>query len=145
MKRCSFLIAAMFLLISGENAFAQGMVQGGLVAWFLAGGICMWPLLACALAGIAVVFERMVVLSRIPSTVKAEKQLEDIENALSEEGLEGCAKKVSKGKGILNYTFARLLRRYDTLIFEQWRFLHSILQLFCLVHVTYDLQIIQWV
>jgi len=90
-----------------------------MVDLFKDGGPLMYVLLAAALVGIAVVFERLVVLHRMPSAVKAEKQLEDVENALSEGGLEGCAQKVSKGKGILNYIFARLLRRYDTLVMEK--------------------------
>ena len=90
-----------------------------MVDLFIDGGPLMYVLLAAALAGIAVIFERLVVLHRMPTTVKAEKQLEDVENALSEGGLEGCAQKVSKGKGVLNYIFARLLRRYDTLVMEK--------------------------
>ena len=50
---------------------------------------------------------------------KAEKQLTDVEQALTDGGLEGCAQKVSRGKGALNYIFARLLRRYDTLVLEK--------------------------
>jgi len=90
-----------------------------MVDLFKDGGPVMWPLLACALAGIAIIFERFVVLHRMPSAAKAEKQLDDVENALSEGGLEGCAQKVAKGKGVLNYIFARLLRRYDTLLMER--------------------------
>jgi len=83
------------------------------------GGPLMYALLLAAFVGIAVIFERFVVLHRMPSTAKAEKQLEDVEAALSEGGLEGCAQKVSKGKGVLNYVFARLLKRYDTLVMEK--------------------------
>jgi len=79
----------------------------------------MWALLAAALTGIAVIFERFVVLSRIPSAAKADKQLEAVEGALTSGGLEECATMVSKGKGILNYIFARLLKRYDTLVIEK--------------------------
>jgi biopolymer transport protein ExbB len=86
---------------------------------FKNGGPLMYALLLAALFGIAVIFERFVVLSRIPKAAKAEKQLEDIEAALSEGGLEACAVAVSKGKGILNYIFARLLKRYDTLVMEK--------------------------
>jgi len=86
---------------------------------FKDGGPMMYALLAAALFAIAVIFERFVVLHRIPNAAKAEKQLEDVEKALSEGGLEGCANKVSKGKGILNYIFARLLKRYDILVMEK--------------------------
>jgi len=90
-----------------------------IVELFKDGGPLMWALLLAAVTAIAVVFERFVVLHRIPSASKAEKQLEDIEVALSQGGLEGVANKVSKGKGILNYIFARLLKRYDVLVMEK--------------------------
>jgi biopolymer transport protein ExbB len=86
---------------------------------FKNGGPMMYGLLALALAGIAVVFERFVVLHKIPNAAKAEKQLEDVEQAITDGGLEGCASYVSKGKGILNYIFARLLKRYDILVMEK--------------------------
>ena len=90
-----------------------------MVDLFKDGGPLMYALLAAALVGIAVIFERFMVLHRMPTAAKAEKQLEDVENALSEGGLEGCSQKVAKGKGVLNYVFARLLKRYDTLVMEK--------------------------
>ncbi len=89
------------------------------VETFKNGGPMMYALLLLALAGIAVIFERFVVLHRIPNAAKAEKQLEDVEQAITDGGLEGCASYVSKGKGILNYIFARLLKRYDILVMEK--------------------------
>jgi len=90
-----------------------------MIELFKAGGPLMYALLLDALVGIAVIFERFVVLSRIPKAEKSEKELEVIETALSEGGLESCAQAVSRGKGILNYIFARLLKRYDTLVMEK--------------------------
>ena len=90
-----------------------------MIELFRAGGPMMYALLAAALVGIAVIFERFVVLQRVPTTKKAEKELEKLEDALTSNGLEGCAQVVSKGKGILNYTCARLLKRYDTLVIEK--------------------------
>jgi len=90
-----------------------------LLEMFKNGGPMMYVLLATALAGIAVIFERFVVLHRIPSAAKAEQQLEDVEQALTDGGLEGCASFISKGKGIMNYIFARLLKRYDILVMEK--------------------------
>jgi len=90
-----------------------------MVEMFKAGGFMMYPLLLSALVGIAVIFERMIVLHRMPTSAKAEKQLTEVERALTESGLEGCAQKISKGKGILNYILARLLKRYDTLVLEK--------------------------
>jgi len=90
-----------------------------MIELFKAGGPLMYALLIAALLGIAVIFERFVVLQRVPSPKKAEKELENVENALTSGGLEQCAQVVAKGKGILNYVFARLLRRYDTLVIEK--------------------------
>jgi len=90
-----------------------------MIELFKAGGPLMYALLAAALAGIAVIFERIVVLQSVPSSQKADKQLETLENALNEGGIEECAKIIAKGKGILNYIFARLLKRYDNLVIEK--------------------------
>jgi biopolymer transport protein ExbB len=86
---------------------------------FKAGGIMMWPLLASALTGLAIVFERTVTLHRLPTSKSCEKQLSDLEAEFMRGGLEGAAKKVAKGKGVLNYVFARLLKRFDTLATEK--------------------------
>jgi len=90
-----------------------------MIELFKAGGPLMYALLAAALIGIAIIFERFVVLQRVPKPQKAEKELEIIENALVSGGLVECAKIVSKGKGLLNYIFAHLLKRYDTLVIEK--------------------------
>jgi len=90
-----------------------------IVQTFNDGGPLMYALLLAALVAIAVVFERFVVLYRIPSAAVAERQLTEIEDVLTSSGIEGCAQKVSKGKGVLNYIFARLLKRYDTLLIEK--------------------------
>jgi biopolymer transport protein ExbB len=90
-----------------------------LVQTFKDGGIMMYPLLASAITAIAIAFERTVVLHRLPKAKQCEKQLSDLEKKVDKEGLEAAAKHVSKGKGILNYVFARLLKRFDTLITER--------------------------
>jgi len=86
---------------------------------FKAGGIMMYPLLASALTGLAVVFERTITLHRLPSPRSCEKQLNDLEAEFDKGGLEAAAKKVAKGKGVMNYVFARLLKRFDTLAAEK--------------------------
>jgi len=47
-----------------------------MIELFRAGGPLMYALLAAALLGIAVIFERFVVLQRVPTPQKAEKELE---------------------------------------------------------------------
>ena len=44
-----------------------------MIELFRAGGPMMYALLAAALVGIAVIFERFVVLQRVPTSKKAEK------------------------------------------------------------------------
>jgi len=90
-----------------------------LVKTFQAGGIMMYPLLASAITGLAILFERTIVLHRLPGPKQCEKQLNELENSLTSGGLEAAAQKVSKGKGIINYVFARLLKRFDTLLSER--------------------------
>lgn len=90
-----------------------------LLEMFKAGGIMMYPLLAAAIIGLAIIFERSIVFHRLPSAKQCEKQLNEIEGILINEGLEAAAQKLSKGKGILNYVFARLLKRFDTLLTER--------------------------
>ena len=49
-----------------------------MIELFRAGGPMMYALLAAALVGIAVIFERFVVLQRVPTSKKAEKELEKL-------------------------------------------------------------------
>ncbi len=89
------------------------------VQLFKDGGPMMWPLLIAALVGLAIIFERMIVLHRMPSAKICEKQLNDIEDVLVKGGLEAAAQKLAKGKGVMNYIFARLIKRFDTLLTER--------------------------
>jgi biopolymer transport protein ExbB len=90
-----------------------------MIQYFVDGGPMMWPLLAVALFSVAAIFERFMTFSRIPKPKQAEKQLQVVEDALRNGGMEECVKVVAKGKGILNYIFARLLKRYDMLVVEK--------------------------
>jgi len=86
---------------------------------FKAGGMMMWPLLASALTGLAIVFERTITLHRLPTPKKCESELNALEQEFDKGGLEAAAKKVAKGKGVMNYVFARLMKRFDTLASEK--------------------------
>lgn len=90
-----------------------------MIELFKAGGLMMWPLLTAALVGLAIIFERMVVLHRMPSAKQCEKQLNEVEDVLTKGGLEAAAQKLAKGKGVMNYIFARLIKRFDTLLTER--------------------------
>jgi biopolymer transport protein ExbB/TolQ len=90
-----------------------------MIELFKNGGPMMWPLLVAALVGLAIIFERMIVLHRMPSSKQCEKQLNEVEDILMRGGLEAAAQKLAKGKGVMNYVFARLIKRFDTLLTER--------------------------
>ena len=48
--------------------------------------------------------------------------LEEVEGVLAREGEEAAAARCARGKGVLNYMFASLMRRYDRLMVEQREF-----------------------
>lgn len=115
MKVRVILLTGLLLFTAGiGNAWAIDLVQT-----FKDGGVMMYPLLASAIIAIAIAFERTIVLHRLPGPKLCEKQLNALEDELDKKGLEGAAQQVSKGKGILNYVFARQLKRFDTLLTER--------------------------
>ena len=86
------------------------------------GGPLMVPLIGCAVLAIAYSIERFWVLSRLPSPEEAKSQLDRVEEALLKGGEEAVVEVCNKGKGLLNFMFASLLKRYDTLMIEQREF-----------------------
>ena len=90
-----------------------------LVHYFNIAGPVKYPLLAVAIFALGIIFERMLTFARVPKPKEAEKQLHILEEAMKKGGMEECVKVVSKGKGLLNYVIAHLLRRYDTLLMEK--------------------------
>ena len=94
------------------------MEQNFLMEQFSKGGWMMWPLLTCSLLALAFIAERLWALSRIPGEEEAERELEEAEGALRNQGEEGAVEHFKSNSGPLNYVFAALLKRYDTLILE---------------------------
>ena len=86
------------------------------------GGPLMVPLIACAVLSLAFIIERFWVLRRLPSRDVAQEELDRVESALVNNGEEAAVEECNRGKGVLNYMFAALLRRYDVLIMEQREF-----------------------
>lgn len=86
------------------------------------GGPLMVPLIACAVLSLAFIIERFWVLRRLPSREVAQEELDRVESALVNSGEEAAVEECNRGKGVLNYMFAALLRRYDVLIMEQREF-----------------------
>lgn len=86
------------------------------------GGPIMVPLILCAVLSIAYILERLWVLSRVPNEERARVQLEQVEQVLGRQGEEAAARHCARGKGVLNYTFAALMKRYDKLMIEQREF-----------------------
>ena len=86
------------------------------------GGPLMVPLIGCAVLSLAFIIERLWVFSRLPDRDQAQQQLSQIEASLVDRGVEAVVEEVNQGKGVLNYVFAALLMRYDTLMLEQREF-----------------------
>ncbi len=88
----------------------------------MSGGILMIPLGLCAILSLAFILERVWVLSHIPAEQEAQATLEEAESLLINEGEEAVARHCQEGKGPLNFVFAALLKRFDTLMLERREF-----------------------
>ena len=86
------------------------------------GGPMMVPLIACAILAIAYSIERVWIFSQLPTSEEAQSELDRLETALRNGGEQAVVEECNQGKGLLNYVFASLLKRYDTLIIEQREF-----------------------
>jgi biopolymer transport protein ExbB len=82
----------------------------------------MVPLIGCAVLALAFILERMWVYSHLPSRERAQEELDRLESTLINRGEEAVVEECNQGKGVLNFVFASLLRRYDTLMLEQREF-----------------------
>ena len=86
------------------------------------GGPMMVPLIACAILAIAYSIERLWIFSQLPTQEEAQSELDRLETALRNGGEQAVVEECNQGKGLLNYVFASLLKRYDTLMIEQREF-----------------------
>jgi biopolymer transport protein ExbB/TolQ len=86
------------------------------------GGPLMVPLIGCALLAVAYSIERFWVFSRLPNAAAAKAELDGLEEALLAGGRERVVEACNQGTGVLNFVFASLLRRHDTLVIEQREF-----------------------
>jgi len=86
------------------------------------GGPIMVPLILCAVLSIGYIIERWWVLSKVPNEERARVELEELEHVLMTQGEEAAAQQALGGKGVLNYVFAALMKRYDKLMIEQREF-----------------------
>ncbi len=86
------------------------------------GGPLMVPLILAALLVVAYSIERFWVLSQMPSADEAKQQLDALEEALRRGGESAAAAACDEGKGVLNYVFARILKRHNALMIEQREF-----------------------
>ena len=94
------------------------MEQNFAIDSFIKGGPVMWPLLVCSLVSLGVIIDRLWSLSRVPNEERAEEELKEAEETLQNQGEEGAVEYFRGSRGVLNYVFATLLRRYDTLKLE---------------------------
>ncbi len=86
------------------------------------GGPLMVPLIACAVFSVALIIERILVYRRLPNLETAEAELNRMESALVKNGEAAAVEECNQGKGVLNYMFAALLRRYSALMTKQQEF-----------------------
>ena len=94
------------------------MEQNFLVDQFFKGGPMMWPLLLCSLIALGVIIDRLLSLGRVPTEEQAEEQLNAAEEVIKTQGEEGAIENFRQGRGVLNFIFAALVKRYDTLVLE---------------------------
>ena len=86
------------------------------------GGPLMIALIICGLLSVCLSIERFLVLNALPNAEQSQEELEHIESALLRDGQESAVQICENGKGVLNFVFASLLKRYNTLIIEQEEF-----------------------
>ena len=72
----------------------------------MSGGVLMIPLGICALLGLAFIFERFVVLGKVPDDDTAQSEFEAAERILLNEGEVAAAQHCNAGEGPLNFVFA---------------------------------------
>ena len=94
------------------------MEQNFLVDQFFKGGPMMWPMLLCSLIALGVIIDRLYNMMRVPGEEAAEQQLNAAEDVLKSQGEGGAVEQFRQGRGVLNFIFAALVKRYDTLVLE---------------------------
>ncbi len=87
--------------------------------YIVAGGPTMIPLVACSILALMIVIERFWVLLKMPNLSVCEAQLTEVEKILSEKGMSSALDHCLKGKGIMKYVFASLIKRYHFLVLEE--------------------------
>lgn len=86
------------------------------------GGPLMVPLILGAILTITYSIERLWVFSRTPGADEAKAQLDELESVLARGGEAQAVDRCNEGSGVLNYVFARLLKRHAALVIEQREF-----------------------
>jgi biopolymer transport protein ExbB len=75
-------------------------------------------MLLCSLIALGVIIDRLYNLMRVPGEEEAEQQLNAAEDVLKSQGEGGAVEQFRQGSGVLNFIFAALVKRYDTLVLE---------------------------
>ena len=83
------------------------------------GGEIMYILVAMSIVALAVILERLLVLLRAPSVEQIERDLEEVEALVSQQGERAAAEYCASQKGFTSYMFAALMKRFDTLVLEE--------------------------
>ncbi len=87
-----------------DEACAQESPRGPVVAehapilgfadWFQRGGVFMWPLLVCSVAGLAIIIERLIAVQR--ATTRNRSTIRRILRRLDRDGIDGAIEECSK-------------------------------------------------
>jgi len=83
------------------------------------GGEIMYILVVMSIVALGVILERLLVLLRAPGEEQIERDLEEMEALLTQQGEKAAAQHCAGRKGFTNYVFAALMKRFDTLVLEE--------------------------
>ncbi len=103
------------IISSITNVIAQATQSQGALNWltekFVAGGIFMWPILACLVLGLAFSFERLWTLTR--ARVNTKGFIVEVKKALADQGIEAAKEVCANTRGPIASVFHAGLLRAD--------------------------------
>jgi biopolymer transport protein ExbB len=96
---------------AAQDEPAAGGVSTAMVDWFLKGGIFMWPLLACSIIGVALIFERWYTLSR--ARINTRRFIDRLLSSLRDRGVDGAIEVCTRTPGPIAAVLHSGLMRAD--------------------------------
>ena len=83
------------------------------------GGEVMWVLVVMSVVALTVLLERLIVLYRAPSEEQIERNLDEVEQIVKQQGEKAAAEYCARGGGLTNFVFLSLMKRYDVMVLEE--------------------------